>query len=158
MTEAFRFYALARRGGAGCGCEDLRAFVDIFAEPLDRGLATASLMGNVQGVQGNFDHTECPEHHWGVDMPHMRDAEGLAKEITDPDTKHDAAFLIAIVKQLTRITTIVHENSRYRVGAFARFDDIETKCPAPRPDLDGATGRLGEQAVTQKDVGKPFKE
>src|SRR5215469_3829595 len=131
---------------------------NIAAEPLDRGLATASLVRNLQRGQGNFDHTECSERHRRIDVPHMRNPEGAAGQIADPDTKHDPTFFIAIVKQLTRITAIVHENSRHCVGAFVRLDNIEAKRPSARPHLDGSTGGLGEQVVTPKDIRKPFKE
>src|SRR5438045_2088414 len=67
------------------------------SEPLDRGLRAAFAVRNAQRIEPDFDDPKRADHHRGVDVAHVGDAECLAGQVADPDAEHDSALLVSVL-------------------------------------------------------------
>src|SRR6267142_6239401 len=85
---------------------DVPSSTHAFAEPVGCGLEAALAVRNSKRVEADFDDAQGAQNHRRVDMPHMGDAERLARQFADPDPEHHAAFLLAIALQRKRIVTV----------------------------------------------------
>src|SRR4029453_13033291 len=110
---------------------------NIGPEPFDRGLRAALAVRYPQRPERDFDGAERAQDHRGIDVPHMRDAKRLARQLAEADAEHDTALLVAVVDQPARIGPAVHDNGRHGVGALLRLPDVENEGLAPRPGPDG---------------------
>src|SRR5437588_4063781 len=69
------------------------------AEPFDRGLRAALAVRDAERAEPDFDDAERAEHHRGIDVAHVGDAERLAGQVADADAEHDAALFVAIFEE-----------------------------------------------------------
>ena len=90
-----------------------------FSQPFDRGFSPALAVRDFERVEADLDDAQRAQNHRRVDVSHMGDPEGLALQFTDPDAKHHAAFLLAIIMQRGRIVIASHHHGRDRVGPLA---------------------------------------
>src|SRR5262249_30937522 len=129
---------------------------NIGAEPFDRGLRAALAVRYSQRFERDFDGAERAQDHRRIDVPHMRDAKRLARELAEADAEHDTAFLVAVVDQPARIGPAVHDDGRYGIRALLGFRDVESQRLALGPFRNGAADRLRQQAMPQEDVVEPL--
>ena len=76
---------MPRHSGACNSCLDVRT------EPIDRRLDAARAVRDAQRLEGGLDDAERAQHHGGVDVTHMGDAERLAVKLADALAEDDAA-------------------------------------------------------------------
>src|SRR5260370_23702207 len=76
-----------------------RSCFHLFSQPVDRRLGAALAVRDTESVEADLDHAQGAEHHRRVDMAHMGDADGLARELANALTEDNAAFLVAVGAQ-----------------------------------------------------------
>ena len=94
------------------------------AQPFDCSLNSAGAVRNPERTERHLYDTEGTEHHRGVVVTHVSNAEGVAVQLTKPTSKCDAALEIAVVVQTARITSVGEEQGCNRVGRPAGFWEI----------------------------------
>ena len=70
-------------------------------------------MRNAQRVEADLDDAEGAEHHWRVDVAHMRDPERLAGQRADAGAQHHAAFRFTIFLQTRRAPVAIDANQAW---------------------------------------------
>ena len=98
------------------------------AQPFDCSLNSAGAVRNPERPERHLYDTESTEHHRGVVVTHVSNAEGVAVQLTKPTSKCDAALEIAVVVQKARITSVGEEHGCHRIGTLGGFCDIELDC------------------------------
>src|SRR6266851_796648 len=88
------------------------------SQPVDCGLNAARTVRNAERLEAHLDDAECSQHHGSVDVPHMGNAESLARHFPNPRPENDAALGIAVIPQWTGIMSVGHENRGHRIGAL----------------------------------------
>src|SRR5262249_49780865 len=116
------------------------------AQPVDRRLGAALGVRNLQRAERGLDHAQRAQYHRRVDVAHMGDAEGLARQVADAVAEDDAAFLVGIGSDRLRIVA-VDQYAGDGVGAFGGLDDVEADRLALAPHAHRAAHRLGQQVV-----------
>jgi hypothetical protein len=96
------------------------------AQPFYCGLDSAGAARNPECTERHLYNTEGAEHHRGVVVTHVSNAEGLAVQSTKPASK--------LVMLKAGITSVGEKHGCHSVGALAGFCNIEFDCFSSLPN------------------------